>query len=145
MKTALSLIGLTVCCGLPGAEPTLPTFGGDRIGTPPLSLRENNLRQNAAPKPFQFGTPIPGYSSSRGPSDPALGWFGNEESKRSTASSTLRRLPSAPKFFADSNMPILKPNDAVDYKMLAKQPDPSVDFKMIVIEPQSPSPVSPPK
>jgi len=42
-------------------------------------------------------------------------------------------------------MPILKPNDAIDYKMLVKQPDPSVDFKMIVIEPQAPSPVGPPK
>ena len=134
-----SSLGLLVHGIVCGADPNSLAFGGERIGIPPLSLTETIAKSAVPPKPFQFGTSLPSYSAleDRLKLSPDL-----VPHARPNFAPPASRPTRQPRVSRASGMPILEPNDAVDYKLTIVPPDPSIDFKMIV---QNPTPKSQPE
>jgi hypothetical protein len=130
MKT-FPVLGSALACMSIGlaAEPAQLTFGGERIGVPPLGLAES-AKHGANTNSRKFGTMIP-FESDRAESRA----FSLNLMPRSPS---LRRLPSEPRtphVSRSSGMPIVIPNEAVDYAMTIVPPDPTIDFKLIVRAP----------
>ena len=115
------------------ADPSALKFGGERIGVPPLSLSESitsgSTRTLHRPP---FLTTLPEDSTS-----PELPHFSPKLLPRTRPSMPrVTKDPSrSPRVDRDSGMPVIIPNEAVDYAMKVIPPDPNVDFKLVIKDP----------
>ena len=106
MKLHLPAILACSCCAAGAQDPKLPTFD-EKIGVPPLSLRESVRTELPRPKEqLKFTVPAPGPE---------------------TALKNSKVV---------SQMPVITPNPEVDKNMPIVRPDPSVDYKLRLVEPQ---------
>ena len=129
MKTYLAVSGLCILATSFGAtDPGALRFGGERIGVPPLSLRDSMNPPDAA-RSLGFGARIPSL-------------LGGDERPRAPLP-TPRVIPdqmrlapkNTPRVLRDSGMPVLIPRTDVDYAMKVIPPDPSVDYKLRIKDP----------
>ena len=91
---------------LPGRAATVPEFNSQTRTLPPLSLIDS----------------IKGGTTSRPPQTGSLLF----------RSPTVAARPTARLVTREFGIPILKPNETVDYKLNVLAPDPTVDFKLTV-------------
>jgi hypothetical protein len=133
------IVGLSSLCVLRAADFPLSKFPNERIGLPPLSLSESIAKGVATPKPLQFGTGFPSYSALADPPNVAPGFLPSAVGMVAMRESTRNR--KAPRVSRAWGMPIIEPNNTVDYALIIVPPDPSIDFKMVLKEPTPPWPV----
>jgi hypothetical protein len=130
-----------------GIASSTPSFGGDispptfppaTIGIPALSLSEAIAVGAAGSESLQFGTRRPSsITNSDGPPlSPQLVPRLTPDPKRGSAASGLPRVNRA------LGMPIIEPNERVDFKMRIVPPNPSLDFKLLI---KDPSPAETPR
>jgi hypothetical protein len=112
-------------------------FGGERTGIPPLSLI-GSLPTRA--KPPAFSSALPTFSDEMG--SPKLAPKLLPRTIPDLGKS-LPRHPRPPQVSRRSGMPIVKPNEAVDYALTIVRPDPEIDFKLVVKEPRYPAKTHP--
>jgi hypothetical protein len=132
MKKAFPFLASVLVCSASAsaAEPAELKFGGERIGVPPLALAESAKRAATANAP-KFGTKLPFSSDSADPHSLSPHLVPRTPSLRSVPSKSR----TTPQVSRSSGMPIIKPNETVDYAMTIVPPDPTIDFKLIVKDP----------
>ena len=119
------------------ADSPLPTFGGEKIGVPPLSLSGSLAPKATSPNSPRAGRAVTDLSDPNAQSVPAPN-LGAPLLQRPT----LPRPQSAPRISRSAGMPVIEPRDDVDYKLKIVPPDPNIDFKMTIREPAgNPEPV----
>jgi hypothetical protein len=120
------------------ADPDALKFGGERIGIPPLSLREN-LPSGLTPPLFR--SRLPSYSDETESSKLAPKFL--PRTVPDVMRKSMPRNPRSPQVSRHHGMPVITPSDAVDYAMTIVPPDPKIDFKIVVKEPAYPAKTQP--
>ena len=130
MKTLFVCASAILLTRASAADPNALKFGGEQIGIPPLSLAESAARR-ATPPAFQ--SRLPAYSDEK--ESPTLA---PKLLPRTLPNPTRERKARSPQVSRRAGMPVITPNDVVDYAMTIIPPDPKIDFKIVVKEPPYP-------
>jgi hypothetical protein len=134
MKTFfLAASGLAFFASSQAADPGALKFGGERIGVPPLSLRDSLTR---SVNPFE--APQSDTGKPAVPNEPEPPIFGPRLGPKSIPDVVRNRR--TPRVSREAGMPVFIPSEAVNYAMTVVPPDPNVDFKMVLKEPANPKP-----